>query len=166
MIGRVLIHWQWVALWGLVAACAMATVQEGSQHFGMARMSFPFLIGSFFSGDRREAERTGFTIYLAGGWLFALLYGWVFESLHAASWWVGAGLGFGQALFMLLVLLPLLPSFHPRMASPWDGPEASRRIEPPGFLALHYGARAPLIHIASQMLFGAILGATYPGVLP
>jgi len=166
MIEAVFQHWQWIVLWGVLAACAMAATQEGSQHFGLARISFPFLIGTFFSGNRRHAERIGFVIYLAGGWPYAVIYGCIFESVHVAAWWAGALLGLAQGLFMLLVLLPLLPSVHPRMASPWDGPEASRRIEPPGFMALHYGVRAPLIHIVSQALFGAILGATYPGVNP
>jgi hypothetical protein len=147
-------------LWGFVATCAMATVQEGTMHFGLTRMSFPFLIGTFFTGNRRKAEWTGFICYLCGGWLFTAAYYYLFSKI-GASGLTGALFGLFQGLFMLLVLLPMLPSVHPRMASPYDGPEAERRIEPPGFLALHYGAAAPIAHLLGQMLFGAILGFTY-----
>lgn len=162
MMAHVLNHMDWLVLWGLIATCVMAAAQEGTQHFGLSRISFPFLLGTFFTGNRRHAETAGFVLYLIGGFVFAFGYGALFESLHRAAWWTGALAGLAQGLFMLLVILPLMPSFHPRMASPHDGPEAARRIEPPGFMALHYGARAPIIHLVSQALFGLILGATYP----
>jgi hypothetical protein len=162
MMAQVLHHLDWLLLWGLIATCVMAAAQEGTQHFGLSRISFPFLLGAFFTGNRRHAEAIGFVIYLLGGFVFATGYGCLFESLHRANGWIGALAGLAQGLVMLLIVLPALPSFHPRMASPHDGPEAARRIEPPGFLALHYGARAPLIHLLGQVLFGLILGLTYP----
>jgi hypothetical protein len=155
-----MIHqWSGILLWGFIATCAMASVQEGTQHFGFSRMSFPFLIGTFFSGNRRHAEWAGFACYIVGGWVFAVFYRALFVELGMATWWLGALIGLLQGIFMLVVVLPMLPSIHPRMASPYDGPEAQRRVEPPGFMALHYGIRAPIIHILGQMVYGAILGA-------
>ena len=60
-----------------------------------------------------------------------------------------------------LVIVPLLPSFHPRMASEQHGPAAHRLLEPPGFMAMHYGVRTPIAVMASHAIFGAILGAFY-----
>jgi len=49
-----------IFLWGFIATCAMACTQEGTQTLGYSRMSFPFLIGTFFTGNRRHAEWSGF----------------------------------------------------------------------------------------------------------
>ena len=150
---------QLILLWGFLATCAMACIQEGSQAFGLSRISFPFLIGTFFTGNRRRAEAMGFAFYIGGGWFYAAAYTWIFFLLGGPTTLLGATLGLCQGVFMLLVMLPLLPSIHPRMASPYDGPEAERRVEPPGFFALHYGVSAPLMHLLGQVAYGAILGA-------
>jgi len=55
----------------------------------------------------------------------------------------------------------LMPGVHPRMASEQHGPEAQNMLEPPGFLALHYGVQTPLAIVISHAIFGAILGAFY-----
>lgn len=162
MLPRVLHHGDYILLWGFLATCAMALVQEGSQILGFTRISFPFLAGTFFTGNRRRAEWIGFLLYICGGWLFALFYGLIFESWHQAGAVFGGVIGLLQGLFLLTAILPILPSIHPRMASPYDGPEASRRIEPPGIFALNYGRRTPFVHIAGQIVFGAIVGAMYP----
>jgi len=47
------------------------------------------------------------------------------------------------------------------MASEQHGPEAQNKLEPPGFLALHYGVQTPLAIAISHAIFGAILGAFY-----
>jgi hypothetical protein len=47
------------------------------------------------------------------------------------------------------------------MASEQHGPEAQNMLEPPGFLALHYGVQTPLAILLSHAVFGAILGAFY-----
>jgi hypothetical protein len=57
--------------------------------------------------------------------------------------------------------MPLLPGVHPRMASDQHGPEAHNVLEPPGFLARHYGVGTPLSLLLSHAAFGAILGAFY-----
>jgi hypothetical protein len=55
----------------------------------------------------------------------------------------------------------LMPGLHPRMASEQHGPEAQNMLEPPGFLALHYGVRTPVAVILSHAAFGAIFGIFY-----
>lgn len=57
--------------------------------------------------------------------------------------------------------LPLLPAFHPRMANEQYGPTVVRQLEPPGFLALHYGARTPISIVVAHLMYGAILGGFY-----
>lgn len=161
MIEQLLSQLPHILMWGFFAACAMACIQEGSQAAGISRMSFPFLIGTFFTGNRRHAQWIGFLCYMLGGCLYAVAYKIVFLLLERSDWWLGALLGLFQGVFMLVVILPLLPSIHPRMASPYDGPEAARRIESPGFIALHYGPQAPIIHLIGQAVFGAMLGAAF-----
>jgi hypothetical protein len=36
-----------------------------------------------------------------------------------------------------------------------------RQLEPPGFLALHYGVRTPVSVLVAHVAFGSILGAFY-----
>ena len=66
-----------------------------------------------------------------------------------------------HAAFVLTVGMRILPGLHPRMASEQHGPTAARQLEPPGFLALHYGAQTPMSVFVAHMAFGAILGAFY-----
>jgi hypothetical protein len=47
------------------------------------------------------------------------------------------------------------------MASEQRGPEPTRELEPPGFMALNYGRQTPLITILAHLVYGGILGAFY-----
>jgi hypothetical protein len=153
----VIVH---VLLWGFVATAALSAVLFASQRMGYSRLSLPFLIGTMFTGERAAANVAGTIFYLLGGWLFAFIYYFIFTSLEHASWWFGALVGFAHGLVLLVMLLPLLPYMHPRMASEYEGPSYRRRLEPPGFLALNYGYRTPLVTLAAHALYGAILGGT------
>jgi hypothetical protein len=150
-----------IALWGFIATCLMTIVLTGSQHLGISRMSLPFLVGSLFTGNRRWAEFVGLILYVIGGWVFAVFYALIFESLQRAGWQLGLVVGFIHGLFLLAVALPVAPVLHPRMASPYDGPEAKRRLEPPGFLGLNYGYWTPVSTLIGQAIYGTVLGATY-----
>jgi hypothetical protein len=67
-------------------------------------------------------------------------------------------------LFVLVAGVPLLPGLHPRMASGEHGPTPTRQLEPPGFMALNYGARTPISVLLAHMVYGAVLGTFYrPG---
>jgi hypothetical protein len=68
-------------LWGLLATVAMTTILQGAQGMGLSRLSLPFLVGTFFTGDRRRAVMLGFALYTIGGWLFAFLYFLLFDGL-------------------------------------------------------------------------------------
>lgn len=66
--------------------------------------------------------------------------------------------GLIHGLFLMTVVLP---DFHPRMASEYEGPTLRRRLEPPGFLGLNYGHRTPFMAIAAQAIYGIVLGACF-----
>jgi hypothetical protein len=70
-------------------------------------------------------------------------------------------MGLAHAMFVLVVVLPLLPGLHPRMASEFHGPEPTRLLEPPGFLALNYGYQTPLATIMAHIAYGMVLGGFY-----
>jgi hypothetical protein len=145
-------------IWGLVATVAMTTILQGAQGLGLSRLSLPFLAGTFFTGDRRWAVAVGFAFYVAGGWVFAFLYFWLFASLGLYTWWFGGAVGLLHGLFLLAAGLPLLPYIHPRMASEYDGATTTRQLEPPGFMGLNYGHRTPLTTLLGQAVYGAVLG--------
>jgi uncharacterized membrane protein YagU involved in acid resistance len=155
------VNWASVLLWGFVATVMLSTIMSASQQFGFSRMSMPFILGAIFTPHRGPAAVLGFAIHFVNGWAFALVYALAFESLGRATWWLGAGMGLVQALFTLVVVLPILPGIHPRMASEEQGPEPTRELEPPGVMGLNYGRRTPLVTIFAHLVYGAIIGGFY-----
>jgi uncharacterized membrane protein YagU involved in acid resistance len=148
-------------LWGFVATVVLTTILASSQGLGLTRMNIPFLLGTMFHELTRPATRTGFFVHLVNGWLFALIYVAGFHAWGGATWWRGAAIGLVHASFVLAALMPVMPSLHPRMAGESEGPGSIRKLEPPGFLALHYGVRTPVSVVAAHLVYGAILGAFY-----
>jgi hypothetical protein len=147
-----------MVIWGFVATLAMTTVIQGAQGLGLSRLNLPFLVGTFFTADRRRAVIIGFALYVAGGWIFAFLYFMLFTSLGVYTWWFGLVIGLLHGLILLVAALPLLPYIHPRMASEYDGASAIKQLEPPGFMAVNYGHQTPLTTLAGQALYGIVLG--------
>jgi hypothetical protein len=47
------------------------------------------------------------------------------------------------------------------MATADHGPSSLRKLEPPGFFALHYGVRTPVSVVIAHLAYGVILGAFY-----
>lgn len=150
-----------IFLWGFVATVSHTTLMAAGQGLGWSRMSLPFMLGTLFTADRHRAMVIGFIFHFVNGWLFALFYALVFEDLRLTGWWLGAGIGLVQGLTVLIALMPILPAVHPRMASEQRGPEPTRALEPPGFMALNYGRQTPLLTLAAHALYGAILGGFY-----
>jgi hypothetical protein len=150
-----------VTLWGFAGTVVLTTVMAGSQALGLTRMSLPFMLGTMFTPSRDRAKLAGFLVHLLNGWIFAVVYAAAFQSWRRATWWLGAAIGIVHASFVLLAGMPLLPSFHPRMASEEHGPSATGQLEPPGFLALNYGRRTPISVLLAHVLYGGILGAFY-----
>ncbi len=150
-----------ITLWGFVGTVILTTLLAASQGLGLTRMNIPFMLGTMVTPDRDRAKLVGFGMHAVNGWLFASIYAAAFRSWRRATWWLGALIGLVHALFVLVVAMPLLPGLHPRMASEQQGPTPTRQLEPPGFLALNYGARTPLSVILAHLAYGAILGAFY-----
>jgi uncharacterized membrane protein YagU involved in acid resistance len=150
-----------VSLWGFVGTVVLTTLLAGSQGLGLTRMNLPFMLGTMVTPNRDRARLIGFGMHLVNGWLFAAVYAAAFQSWRRTTWWLGALIGLVHALFVLVAAMPMLPGLHPRMASELRGPTPTRQLEPPGFLALNYGARTPLSVVAAHVVYGAILGAFY-----
>ena len=154
-------NWGSWLLWGFTATIVLTTISAGAQGLGLTRMNLPHMLGTIFTPDRDKARLYGFGVHVAAGWLFSLIYVLIFQSLGAAGWWRGVVIGLLHAFFVLVVVMGLLPGLHPRMASEQQGPAAQNMLEPPGFLALHYGVQTPLAILLSHAVFGAIMGAFY-----
>lgn len=156
-----LMNFSSIFLWGFVATVFLTTLMAAAQGLGLSRMSLPFMLGTLFTADRDRAMVIGFGFHFANGWLFALFYALVFENLGYSGWWLGAVIGLSQGLTVLIALMPILPALHPRMASEHRGPEPTRALEPPGFMALNYGRQTPVVTLFAHLVYGAILGGFY-----
>jgi len=154
-------NWGSWLIWGFAGTVVLTSILAGSQGIGMTRINIPYLLGTIFTPDRDRAKFIGFFLHFGNGWLFSLVYVAAFELLHRASWWLGAAIGLVQAIFVLTMMLPILPSLHPRMANEQYGPTVVRQLEPPGFLGLHYGWQTPISVLVAHVIFGSILGAFY-----
>ncbi|MBV8458625.1 MAG: hypothetical protein JO122_18655 [Acetobacteraceae bacterium] len=148
-------------LWGFVSTVVLTAVLNGSQGLGMTRMNAPYLLGTMFTPDRDRAKLIGVLVHFVNGWIFSLIYVAAFHSWGAATWWLGAFTGLVHSSFVLTAGLPLLPALHPRMANEQYGPTVARQLQPPGFLALHYGTRTPVSIVVAHLVYGAILGGFY-----
>ena len=154
-------NWGSALLWGFVATVLLTGIMAGSQGARVTRMSIPYMLGSIFTADRDRARLYGTLVHFVNGWLFALVYVAAFEAWERASWWLGAAIGLIQALFVLTAGMSFLPGMHPRMAGETTGPTPTRQLEPPGFLALNYGTRTPVVVVVAHLAYGATLGAFY-----
>ncbi len=152
----------WV-IWAFGATVLLTVLMAGSQGLGFTRMNLPFMLGTVFTPHRDRAKVVGALVHFANGLLFALVYVFAFRAWGGATWWRGALLGLCHAALVLVLVLPLLPGIHPRMASEQHGPESARLLEPPGFLALHYGWQTPLWVVLGHLLYGVVLGHFLPG---
>jgi len=154
-------NWLDVWAWGFVATALQTTLMAGAQRLGLSRISLPFMLGTMVTANRDRASVVGFILHLCVGWLIAAFYALVFIRLGRANPWLGGTLGIAHALFILLAVMPILPGLHPRMASEHSGPEVTRGLEPPGFLALNYGRWTPLVVLIAHAVYGAVLGVLY-----
>lgn len=153
--------WAGWALFGLVATTALTTVMIGAQLAGFTRLDLPLVLGTLVTADPDRARVAGFFIHLAVGQGFALGYVTIFTLVHGATWWLGALLGLLHVAVALMVILPLLPGVHPRMASHRAGPASTAVLEPPGLLALNYGVQTPAVAIVAHLVYGIVLGLLF-----
>lgn len=155
--------WGGWAVFGLVATSALTAVMTSAQLAGLTRLDLPLVLGTLVTEDPDHARVAGFVIHLAVGQAFALGYAVVFALLDRATWWLGGLLGLLHVTVALMVLLPLLPGLHPRMASHRAGPRSTAVLEPPGLLALNYGIQTPAVAVAAHLVYGTVLGLLLQG---
>jgi hypothetical protein len=155
------VSWTSWLVWGFAATAVLTTLMAGSEGFGITRMNIPHMLGTMFTADRDRAKVYGAVFHFLNGWAFSIVYVVGFHAAHIFTWWFGALLGLLHGAFVSAVVLPVMPGVHPRMASELRGPTVARQLEPPGFLALNYGARTPISVLIAHLAFGAMLGGFY-----
>jgi len=148
-------------VWGFGATVVLTTMLRAGQALGLTRIDLPFILGSAFTANRDRAKVLGYGIHLLNGWGFALVYCAAFETYGQSGLLLGVLIGLVHGAFVLVVGMPLLPAFHPRMASDTWGPEPARQLEPPGNLTLNYGWSTPALTLIAHTVFGGILGVFY-----
>jgi hypothetical protein len=148
-------------LWSFVATLFLTAIMRVAQASGFTRMDIPLIVGTLFTPSRDRAKVVGSIVHGLNGWLFGAIYVWAFHSLRRASWFMGGLIGVVHGLFVLVTVLPLLPGVHPRMASDFTGPQPTTGLEPPGFMALNYGRRTPIVTLIAHVIYGAIIGHFY-----
>jgi uncharacterized membrane protein YagU involved in acid resistance len=155
------VNWASWLVWGFAATIVLTSLMAGSQGLGMTRMNIPYILGTMFTSDRDRAKPLGLLLHVINGWMFALVYVAAFQLWGGPTWWKGAAIGLVHALFVLTAAMPVLPGLHPRMASESRGPTVVCQLEPPGFLALHYGIQTPISIVVGHVVFGIVLGVFY-----
>ncbi len=150
----------WSALaGGFVGTIVLTSALRAGSELRLTRMDLPLLLGTAFTPDRARAKVVGYAVHFFFGLLFALLYLAVFRALDEASWWLGALLGVAHALFAGSALVAiLLPAVHPRMGTELTAATSSPLLEPPGFMAMNYGHRTPIVALLAHVVYGAIVG--------
>ena len=150
---------------GAVGATLLASGFRLAQELGWTRMDIPFLLGTVFTENRRLAVVIGWTVHLANGLLFALLYAAVFAATGLTTWWFGLVLGAVHAGFVGGALVNLmLPVVHPRMGTPWTDAEETPLLEPAGFMLFNYGRSTALVTLVLHLMYGAVVGAFAAGL--
>jgi uncharacterized membrane protein YagU involved in acid resistance len=150
-----------ILLWGFAATIILTGSIVLAQSLGLTRIDIPFILGTMLTADRDRAKVIGLVAHLVNGFVFALVYALAFEAIGQATWWFGMLIGAVHGLFVVVVALPILPGMHPRMVSDFRGPEPTRFLEPPGFLATNYGRNTPLVTVAAHVIYGFVLGTFY-----
>ena len=150
--------WAGWAVFGLLSTALLTALMIAAQLGGMSRLDLPLILGTVVTPDPDRARAAGSVIHLLIGQCFALGYAATFALLDRAVWWLGALLGLLHGAVALTVLIPMLVGVHPRMASERVGPASTAVLEPPGLLALNYGARTPVVALAAHLAYGTALG--------
>jgi uncharacterized membrane protein YagU involved in acid resistance len=145
----------------LLGTLVMTLLMEGGQIVRLTRMSLPFILGTWITENRTWAKISGFAVHFVNGIVFSFGYGLLFEVLDRSDWWIGALAGALHSVFVLMVVLPVLPDIHVRMASEDEGPDPTPMLQPPGFLGLNYGFQTPVGVVIGHFVYGAILASIY-----
>ena len=149
------------ALSSLAATAVLTSMIRFAQAVGYTRMDLPLMLGTVMTPDRDRAKVYGFLVHMVNGWLFSAVYVAAFRSLRRSGVVLGTLIGLVHGVFVLVTVIPLLPGAHGRMASDFTGPQPTTRLEPPGFMALNYGRRTPIVTLLAHAVYGALLGGFY-----
>ena len=150
--------WAGWAIFGLLATAVLTAVMIASQLAGVTRLDLPLMLGTIVFADPDRARVAGFFVHLVNGQGFALGYAAAFAATGEATWWAGGLLGLLHGAVAMLVIVPLLPGIHPRMASERAGLSGGAALEPPGLLGLHYGRETPTVTMLAHVAYGVALG--------
>ena len=134
----------WLTI-GFVATAVLTGILVGAQLARQTRMDLITMLGTMITGDLDRAR-------------FALIYASAFSLIGRSGWQLGALFGLVHGLLALTLLIPLLPSIHPRMASERTGLDLAV-LEPPALFAQNYGRRTVAVTLLAHVAYGAILGA-------
>jgi hypothetical protein len=158
------VDWVGWAIFGFVGTIVLTGVMVFAQLAGWTRMDLPLMLGTVFSPRVERARVIGVFLHLAAGQGFALLYAAAFWRLGRSGVLLGGAVGLVHGLAALTLIIPFLPSIHPRMSSERSGPEIESVLEPPGLFALNFGAPTPIVTLIAHVLFGITLGVLFgPG---
>lgn len=108
-------------LCGLVAGAAGALLMNLFLRWISATFAEPVnmieVLGSFFTGSRRNAIQLGTLIHVLSGALFGTIYSWILTLLGAAVLpvpvFTGMGLGFFHGLVVSYILMVYVSQRHP-----------------------------------------------------
>lgn len=132
-------------LGGAVGALLMTSAMRAISRLGKGdEVNMVLAIGSFFSGSKDHANRTGTLIHLISGTLFGLIYGLALLAIGMIDLpqvlFIGIGFGFIHGLLMAYALMIYFAERHP----------------------LDEFRSAPLIvgviHLVGHLVFGASVG--------
>ncbi len=152
------VDWQGWITFGFIATAVLTAIMVGAQLGRQTRMDLPTMLGTFVTADLNRARFPGILIHFANGQVFALFYASAFALIGRSGWLLGAGFGLVHGLLALTLLIPALPSIHPRMAYERTGLEFAV-LEPPALFAQNYGRRTVAVTLLAHVAYGAILGA-------
>jgi hypothetical protein len=152
------VDWLGWLIFGFVATAVLSAVMVGAQLGRQTRMDLITMLGTLVIGDLDKARFPGLLIHFAIGQVFALFYAAAFSLIGRSGWLLGGLFGLVHGLLALTLLIPLLPSIHPRMATERTGFELAV-LEPPALFAQNYGRRTVAVTLLAHVAYGAILGA-------
>jgi hypothetical protein len=152
------VDWLGWLTFGFVATAVLTGVLVGAQLARQTRMDLPTMLGTMLTADLDRARFPGILIHFANGQVFALFYASAFALIGKSGLLLGAAFGLVHGLLALTLIIPALPSIHPRMASERTGLQFAV-LEPPALFAQNYGRRTVAVTLLAHVAYGAILGA-------
>jgi hypothetical protein len=151
------VDWQGWLTFGFVATAVLTGIMVGAQLARQTRMDLPTMLGTIVTADLDRARFPGILIHFTNGQVFALFYASAFALLGRSGVLLGAAFGLVHGLLALTLIIPALPSIHPRMGSERTGFELAV-LEPPALFAQNYGRRTVAVTLLAHVAYGAILG--------